>query len=88
MYDYSHRLSLDFGSFFAPWIAGATICVVNLPGRFSAKPLLDAIVAEKVLCLYILSETHYLDSCLSLLSVSLSLSLSLIYRIFLFLYLS
>ncbi len=32
---------------FAPWIAGATVFIANL-GRFQAKPLLDAIVANKV----------------------------------------
>ncbi|MGH7067273.1 MAG: AMP-binding protein [Acetobacteraceae bacterium] len=33
--------------FFAPWIAGATIFIVNQP-RFDARPLLDAIVAHEV----------------------------------------
>jgi acetyl-CoA synthetase len=32
---------------FAPWIAGATVFIANL-GRFQAKPLLDAIAANKV----------------------------------------
>lgn len=32
---------------FAPWIAGATVFIANL-GRFQAKPLLDAIVANGV----------------------------------------
>jgi acetyl-CoA synthetase len=32
---------------FAPWIAGATVFIANL-GRFQAKPLLDAIAANRV----------------------------------------
>jgi acetyl-CoA synthetase len=36
-----------YSCFFAPWIAGATVFIANL-GRFQAKPLLDAIVANGV----------------------------------------
>src|SRR6195952_1882899 len=36
-----------YSSVFAPWNAGATVFIANL-GRFQAKPLLDAIAANKV----------------------------------------
>ncbi|MGH7049444.1 MAG: AMP-binding protein [Acetobacteraceae bacterium] len=36
-----------WSSFFAPWIAGATVFIVNQP-RFDARRLLDAIIAHQV----------------------------------------